>query len=368
MNDLAIVLVHYRTPRLLVEACESLFADLATSRLSAELVVVDNGSAPGDHALWRQLPARILAPGENLGYAGGVALGVAETSAPVLLLMNPDVLVQPGCVAALRAALDGGADAAGPQFFWERGLRLRLPPTEPTAFAAEIASLLGRRLPACARIARRLWRRHAHRHWGAREPISSFDLSGALLAVRREAWREIGPFDPRYRLYFEEIDWLLRLRRSGGRARFVPQAAAVHLHAQSSRREPRAEAWFAEARSTFRARRFGARRSRWLERLEGTGVTRRPRGEALPTSGRPPVVDRRRGGCADAGGWIEISPFACGYPAASEALTDAADRWEMPDEVWRELVFGEVWLRAVTSRGTERGPWIARRGESETVA
>lgn len=367
MNDLAIVLVHYRTPRLLVEACESLLADVAASGLSAELVVVDNGSEPGDHALWRQLPVRIIVPGENLGYAGGVALGVAETSAPMLLLMNPDVLVRPGCVAALRAALDGGADAAGPQFFWERGLRLRLPPTERTGFAAELASLLGRRFPACAAIARRLWRRHAQRHWTAREPIPSFALSGALLAVRREAWRDVGPFDPRYRLYFEEIDWLLRLRRSGGRARFVPQAAAVHLHAQSSQREPRAEAWFAEARRTFRARRFGARRSRWLERLEGSGVPRPPSGETLATSGRPPVVDRRRAGCAEAGGWIEISPFACGYPAAAEPLVSAADRWEMPDEVWRELVFGEVWLRAVTSRGSERGPWIGRRGETGRV-
>ena len=58
MNDLAIVLVHYRTPVLLVDAVQALLRDLASSRLSAEIVVVDNGSEPADRAAWSELPLR----------------------------------------------------------------------------------------------------------------------------------------------------------------------------------------------------------------------------------------------------------------------------------------------------------------------
>ena len=126
MSDLAIVLVHYRTPGLLVEAVGALQRDLASSRLDAEILVVDNGSEPADRKGWSGHEVRRIDPGANLGYAGGVRCGVEASRAPQIVAMNPDVLVAEGCLGRLCAELERGAAAAGPQFFWDRERRFHL--------------------------------------------------------------------------------------------------------------------------------------------------------------------------------------------------------------------------------------------------
>ncbi|HEV7786828.1 MAG TPA: glycosyltransferase, partial [Thermoanaerobaculia bacterium] len=116
---LAIILVHYHTPGLAAAALEALRADvsgLPGSGLAIDWLLVDNGSTAEERARLATLPVRRIDPGRNLGYAGGVNLGVAGTDAELLLVMNPDVIVLPGCVPALverlrAAGNDGGAAA-----------------------------------------------------------------------------------------------------------------------------------------------------------------------------------------------------------------------------------------------------------------
>ena len=144
---------------------------------------MDNGSDAAGRALLEGLPAERIDPGRNLGYAGGVNLGVARSKAELILLMNPDVIVLPGCVPALLEVLRDGAAVAGPRFYWDRGRRLVQPPAELRGRREELAALLAGRSPAWAARARRRWRRHARRHWEARSPLPSHALSGSLLAL-----------------------------------------------------------------------------------------------------------------------------------------------------------------------------------------
>ena len=105
------VIVHYRTPRLLEAAVAALHEDARTSAVPLEVVVVDNGAASASAAggaAPEDLPAQVLRPAGNLGYAAGMNLGVKHAKGDVLLLMNADVEVEPGC---LRALLDALADA-----------------------------------------------------------------------------------------------------------------------------------------------------------------------------------------------------------------------------------------------------------------
>ncbi|HZF10345.1 MAG TPA: glycosyltransferase family 2 protein [Thermoanaerobaculia bacterium] len=348
---LAIVIVHYHTPALAAEAVAALAADLAGAGLTADLVLVDNGSDAAGREILERLPVRRLDPGENLGYAGGVNLGVANApAAEAIVLMNPDVLVLPGCLAALLAELAAGAEIAGPRAYWDRGRQLVLPPAEARSRRGELLHLLAGRGEGWAARARRRWRRHARRHWEAERPLPSHELSGSLLALRRSAWERVGPFDSGYRLFFEETDWLLRARRAGLPSRYVPAAQAIHLYNQSGALEPRSREWFEASAERFRKRHYGA----WFPPVL-RGLARLPASPSL----RPPEP-LAPGGGLDLGAlgpfplWIEVSPNPLGFPAAAHRVESAAEgRWQLPPEIAAQFPGGGLFVRVTDPHGRE---------------
>ncbi len=250
-SGLALIWVHYRTPELLRESIDAARSDLAFSGIMGELVVVENGGLERDPA-----NVTVLRPERNIGYAGGVNLGVAYTSAPNIVVMNPDVLVEPGCIPALLDALSDHAIAA-PNLFLDRACTFRLPPTEQRDFLSTCVAELGRHHPQWTRYARRRWRRHAHRHWLCPSgTVESHDLSGAMLAFTRKAFETVGPWDEGYQLYFEETDWLTRAANMRQRSAFVAAAMAAHLYAQSTRRESRERGLVCAKQPALRAEAF----------------------------------------------------------------------------------------------------------------
>ncbi|HVS63137.1 MAG TPA: glycosyltransferase family 2 protein [Thermoanaerobaculia bacterium] len=314
----SVVLVHYRTPELLPATLSAVGAQLDELGLEHELLVVDNS---GDAAAAGPLEppgVRVLHPGANLGYAGGLVAGVEASRGEALVLMNPDVLVGAGCLGALLDPLTRDAEVAGPRFYWDEERRLLLPPGEERDLPAELLRALATRSPAVAGLARRRWRRHARRHWQARQPIESWTLSGALLALRRGTWERVGPFDTGYPLYFEETDWLIRARRRGVRALHVPAATAVHHFDQSAQGEPRAQHWYAESCRRFRRRHYGRLATRVLERTEAAS------GAPAGLAAWPPLEDLRGPLC------VEVSPRACGFPAAAEPSVAEPSAWSLP--------------------------------------
>lgn len=359
--DLSIILVHYHTPALAAEAVARLRESLdepALRGLASEIVLVDNGSDAAGRELLASLPARRIDPGTNLGYAGGLCRGMEETRGERVVGLNPDVLVGEGCLARLLDELSAGAAVAGPRFFLDRGGRFVIPPTERRTRSWEVLSALADRGAPWTRPARRIWRRHAQRHWRATEPLRTPALSGALLAFSRETWRRAGPFDATLPLYFEEDDWLRRVRRCGLETRYVPDATAVHLHARSTAAEPRAARWFAESRRQFRRRWYGRLFTRMLERLEpGPELVQPwPRPAPRAADGRP-RLELAGAGARTAGGWIELSLSPRGFPAAARRLDVPPAVWEMPEDLWTALDSGTYSLAWVDDAGEERGRW-----------
>jgi GT2 family glycosyltransferase len=350
--QLGIVLVHYHTPELLARAVAALRADIGASGLDAELLVVDNGSDAAARTRISGLDVKCLSPATNLGYAGGVNLGFSNTRAETLVLMNADVEVLPGCLSALTAALEGGAAAAGPRFYWERDKRLMLPPTEERSRRVELLKRLASHGDGTAGWARRRWRRHARRHWLARRPFPSLTLSGALLAVRRDAWQTVGPFDEGFALYFEETDWLRRLHGKRLMACYVPAASAVHRYNQSAAREPRAAQWFAESSRRFENRHYGSWYTALKDRLPDHGISRLTEPPRLGPG--VPAIDVGGAGRPEGRVWLEVSPSRMGFPAAA-AIVDAESReWRLPSEVWEHLPPGTYYLQIVDDAGNER--------------
>ena len=348
------VLVHFHTPRLLVRAIEAAVADLDACGMSAEWIVVDNGSDQRGRAILDGLGVKILDPGRNVGYAGGINRGVEATTAPLLCLMNPDVEVFPGCMEALASALEAGAAVAGPRLFLDSDGRLEVPPTERRTRRHELLRVLASRGPRWAKVARRAWRRHARHYWRATAPLETTALTGALLLVRRDAWNHTGPFDERYPLYFEETDWLLRLRRRRLSPVLVPQARGWHRHdASGAHDREQAARWAAESFRRFARRHYGPLFYRTLKLLSAgaTGPT-----DAVDPDPEPPSVDlRHHPASATRPLWIELSRGSLGFPAAAERLleTPTSGVWTLPSEVWDGLAPGWYRLTLVDEEGRE---------------
>lgn len=337
---LTAILVHYHTPELAGDAVEALARDAGTSGIDLELLIVDNGASEAGRARLESLPARLVDSTGNLGYAGGVNRGIEDATGDAFVILNPDVSVCDGCLTGLVDALESGASVAGPRFFLDEARNWLQPPAEERTVMAEMRQIL-----ASAGIgtsgARRRWRSRAHRFWSAEKPRALPELSGALLAIRRDAWNAAGPMDTGFKLYFEETDWLLRLSKMGGDIRFVPGARAVHLWAQSTQHEPKSAAWFETSARRFRRRWYGGPGCRLLESVAGLTASRRRRFAARTRSSTRPNLE----GAA----WLELSRDATGFPAAGHRLGASPALVPPP----AHLAKADLDLRAVDADGRD---------------
>ena len=86
-------------------------------------------------------------------------------------------------------------------------------------------------------------------------------LSGAVMAIRARAFDDAGGFDERFPLYFEENDFLRRVR---GDVVYVPSARVRHLYNQSAGGSSEAAALYAQSEAEY-LRKWGGR---WAKRIE----------------------------------------------------------------------------------------------------
>ena len=205
----------------------------AALRTGADVLVVDNASSDGTvEEVRRHSGVGLIRNPRNAGFAAAVNQGVRALANQALLLLNPDAELQTGLEALLEALAEPGVGAAagklaGPDGKAQRGFAVRRFPT-PAALAFESLGL------------NRLWpgnpvnRRYRCLDLDLEQPGEVEQPAGALLMFRREAWEKVGGFDERFQpLWFEDVDFLLRLHRAGYRIRYAPQTWAVHRGAHS---------------------------------------------------------------------------------------------------------------------------------------
>jgi N-acetylglucosaminyl-diphospho-decaprenol L-rhamnosyltransferase len=219
----AVVVVTYESRDLALAALDSLRAH---GGLPLEVVVVDNASTDGTAAALRERHprARVVANGENTGFARACNQGWRASSAPLVLFLNPDAEVLPGAISALADVLDGRPDVgvAGPRTLNDDGT-VQVSTGRDLTIASERRQ---RRLVAGVR-ARQPWAlgeaeaRHSRPH----EPDW---VSGACLMARRSALEAVGGLDERFFLYEEDADLCRRIRTAGFRVVFTPEAVVRH--------------------------------------------------------------------------------------------------------------------------------------------
>jgi N-acetylglucosaminyl-diphospho-decaprenol L-rhamnosyltransferase len=187
-----------------------------------ELVVVANPPAP-------KVDAKLIVNERPLGFAANANQGIPATSAPFVIVANPDTVPRPGAVDTLRtfAETHPRAGVVGPQLVFPDG---RWQPSRrrfPT-----VGGTLVRRTPIRA-LLKPQTRQREHYMLEDRpiEPAPADWMLAAFLLLRREMLEELGGFDEGFRLYGEDIDLCYRAAQAGWERWYVPLAVVSHAHA-----------------------------------------------------------------------------------------------------------------------------------------
>lgn len=204
-----------------------------------EAVVVDNASRDGSGAIAGDFApeARLIQNRENVGFGRAVNQGLAASTAPLVLIMNPDCRLAPDALTVLEAVLlrEPGCAIVGPRILDPDGSVQGSARGDPDMLTGLFgrSSLLQRLLPGAAVARRNVVAEDAIRS-GAPSVVVDW-LSGACMLATRPALEAVGGFDPRYFLYWEDADLCRRLRARGQHVRYVPGATATHRVGHSSR-------------------------------------------------------------------------------------------------------------------------------------
>jgi N-acetylglucosaminyl-diphospho-decaprenol L-rhamnosyltransferase len=234
MTELSISVVSYRTPTLLRACLQALERECAASQWQCEVFVIDNASGDGSADLVEtEFPNVWLIRNEhNVGFGAAHNQALRLARGPYALVLNSDAVLQPGALGAMVEFMEQhpNVGACGPQLRYPDG---RVQPSR-------------RRFPTLATLflestqLQRLWPRNrvldgyymADRSDDVAQEVDW--LVGACLCFRTAALEASGLFDERFFMYSEELDLARRLRATGWRLAYVPQAVVLHQEGAST--------------------------------------------------------------------------------------------------------------------------------------
>ncbi|MBF5059703.1 glycosyltransferase family 2 protein [Candidatus Neptunochlamydia vexilliferae] len=177
-----------------------------------KVVVVDNGSTDGSVEAFSQTDAHLIETGENLGYAEGNNVGIRyalEQGADTIFILNNDTTVEPDILEGFLKRdipIQGGAAHLmdHPHFLDHLGGNWN---ATKGSF-----DLVGARAPAG--------------EWTT--PMALDYVCGVALFVKAQVFRDVGLFDPRFFLFWEESDWCFRAKKKGYTITTCPEAKLYH--------------------------------------------------------------------------------------------------------------------------------------------
>jgi len=204
------------------DTCACIESLIKQEGIKTDLIVVDNGSTDHSETLLRNKypQVEIIRSDENLGFAGGFNLGIRlalTRDTENILIINNDTIAKSDMISQLLYEMDHKEIGvvgplilyhSNPQKIWSSGGYID-------------RSVL---MPIDSH----------HRKEILDEPIYRTFLSGCCLLLKKSLIESIGLFDERFFLYFEDLDYCLRIMQSGWRMKVVPSAKLLHKVSASS--------------------------------------------------------------------------------------------------------------------------------------
>lgn len=275
---LSIVIVNYNVKYFLEQCLESVFgskrgveaADGTTSdTIELEVYVVDNASVDGSVEMVREKypQVHVIANDDNVGFAKANNQALRLCTGDLVLLLNPDTVVEHDtfskCVAFFASHRDCGG--LGVKMINGEGTYLKESkrgfPTPEAAFF-KISGLI-RLFPHSRRIAA-----YYMGHLDDEETNPIDILPGAFLMISREALDKVGLLDEAYFMYGEDIDFSWRIKLAGFENYYYPDARIIHYKGESTKHGSMNYVYtFYNAMSIFVEHYFSGTQARWFNLL-----------------------------------------------------------------------------------------------------
>lgn len=262
--DLAIVIINYRTPELVIDCLNSLLAGV--QELNICVVVVDNCSADGSADMieqWIHSQSlndcfKIYRSPVNGGFSSGNNLGINAAVASHYLLLNSDTIVKKDALKILldTARQENKAGLISPRLEWSDGT----PQESCFRYHSPTSELIS---SAGTGLITKVFKKFV-----IPQPVSSspsfYDwTSFACVLIRKQVFEEIGLMDEGYFMYFEDAEFCRRAAKSGWQVLYQPAAHVVHLRGGSSplksqaRLRKRLPRYFYESRTRYFFQTYG---------------------------------------------------------------------------------------------------------------
>ncbi len=228
---LTTLLVSFNTRDLLAPCLDALAVARAPLGESP-VIVVDNASADGSaEYLEQHYPdVRLIRSGKNLGFGRANNLGLPEVRSKYLLLLNTDAFVPPDALTKTLAFMESTPDCGilGVRLVGRDGdlqPSCRYFPTPYNTFLSR--SGLARWLPPTRMVDDMAW---------AHDEVRECDwVPGCFYLVRRQLLDQVGLFDPRYFLYYEEVDHCHAVKAAKSKVMYYPHVSVVHIGGESAK-------------------------------------------------------------------------------------------------------------------------------------
>jgi GT2 family glycosyltransferase len=199
-----------------------------------EVIVADNASSDDSvRMLEEEFPeVRLILNEDNLGFAKATNQTLRAAQGRYLMMLNPDTVLQPDCLAKLAAVAETHPEAGivAPRLVYPDGSLQFSCRRFPTIAAAIYRNtVFGRLFPRAHAASEYIMRDCDH------DTEHDVDwASGACLLIRREAYMQVGELDEGFVWGSEDVDYCFRMHRAGWSVLYSPVTDVIHAVGRST--------------------------------------------------------------------------------------------------------------------------------------
>jgi GT2 family glycosyltransferase len=239
--DVSIISVTWNSQGFIRNCLDSIF--LLRDRVRCEIIIVDNGSSDETVKIVREFypEVNLIENKTNSGYAKGNNQGMEQAQGRYLLLLNPDTQLLDNSLSSMSELMDGNPriGALGPKLLNpDRSTQASC--REFPRFSTLIWEFTGlsRLFPNSKTFGG--WRMG---YFAFDQPKEVDQPMGSCLMLRRETLEQVGSFDEKLSMFFNDVDLCYRMKQAGWKIYFHPEAQVIHHKGASTRKAKRKMIW-----------------------------------------------------------------------------------------------------------------------------